>query len=160
MREIETSAINYLRDHNIPHTIFQHAGPIHSLEQAAIERNQRPEQVVRSIVFRISEDQFVMVLIAGPAQVPWKTLRRHLNQSRLTMASSEEVFQVTGCQPGTVNPFALPHPMHILVDQVILDLPEVSFGSCQRGLAILLKPDDLLNALDDFEIIDFANMVN
>ena len=61
----------------MPHRTFQHAGPVESLEQAAQERSQRPEQVIRSIVFRLSEDTFLMVLMPGPGQVPWKALRRY-----------------------------------------------------------------------------------
>jgi Cys-tRNA(Pro) deacylase len=156
MNKVETPAITYLRQRGIPHTVFQHPGPVLSLEQAAQERDQQPEQVVRSLVFRLSEDQFVMVLVAGPGQVPWKALRRHFNQSRLTMATEEEVLQVTGCAPGAVNPFALPRPMHVLVDQAILDLPEVSIGACRRGIAIMIDPAALVAALTDFEIVSFT----
>ncbi len=155
MNEVMTPAIDYLRQHQIPHTVFCHAGPVHSLEQAARERSQHPEQVVRSIVFRISHDEFVMVLMPGPRQVPWKYLRQTLNQSRLTMATEDEVLQATGCVPGTVNPFSLRKPMHILVDRSILSLSEVSFGSCQRGVAILLTPEAMLAALTDYELVDF-----
>lgn len=97
-----------------------------------------------------------MVLMPGPTQVPWKELRRYLGQSRLTMASEEELLQATGYQPGTVTPFGLPHPMRVLVHQGILDQPEVSLGSGQRGLAIMMNPPDILAALDAFEIVDFA----
>ena len=155
MNEIETPAIAYLRQNGITHTVFCHTGPVRSLEQAALERNQHPGQVIRSIVFRLGEGQFIMVLMPGPAQVPWKVLRKHLNQSRLTMASEEEVLQTTGCVPGTVNPFSLTKPMQILVDRSILSLPEVSFGSCRRGVAILLEPEAMLKALKDYELVDF-----
>lgn len=43
---------------NIPHTIFRHAGPVHSLEQAAQERGQQPAQIVRSILFRLAEGDY------------------------------------------------------------------------------------------------------
>jgi Cys-tRNA(Pro)/Cys-tRNA(Cys) deacylase len=112
--------------------------------------------VVRSIVFRLAEDEFVMVLMPGPDQVPWKALRRFLGQSRLTMASEEELLQATGYRPGTVTPFGLPKPMRVLIDQGILSQPEVSLGSGQHGLAILMKPQDILAALDEFEIVDFG----
>ena len=62
----------------VPHRLFRHPGPVQSLEQAAAEREQRPEQVVRSLLFRLAEDKFVMVLIAGPAQVDWRALRHSL----------------------------------------------------------------------------------
>jgi Cys-tRNA(Pro) deacylase len=152
----QTPAIQYLQARGIPFRLFQHTGPVTSLEQAAQERNQQPEQVVRSIVFRLGAGEFVMVLVPGPAQVPWKALRRYLGQSRLTMASEEELLQATGCHPGTVNPFGLPRAMRILVDKGILHLPEVSLGSGQRGLAIIISPSHILTALDMLEIIDFA----
>jgi prolyl-tRNA editing enzyme YbaK/EbsC (Cys-tRNA(Pro) deacylase) len=54
---------------NIPYRLFRHAGPIESLEQAARERGQQPEQVVRSILFRLEKDKYLMLLAAGPAQI-------------------------------------------------------------------------------------------
>ena len=154
--EETTPAVEYLRQRKIPHRLYLHDGPVESLEQAARERGQSPEQVVRSIVFRAGEGDFLMVLVAGPAQVPWKALRRYLNQNRLSMATEEELLTATGCRPGTVSPFGLPRPMRVLVDECILRQSEVSLGSCRRGLAILLTPADLLAALGQFERVDFA----
>jgi Cys-tRNA(Pro)/Cys-tRNA(Cys) deacylase len=155
MSAIKTPAIIYLDQRSIPYHVFQHAGQVTSLEQAAAERQQAPEQVVRSIVFRLAENEFLMVLMSGPAQVPWKSLRRYLGQSRLTSASEEELLQTTGCQPGTVSPFGLLVPMRILIDQSILDQPELSLGSGQRGVAILIQPAELLKSLDSYEIVRF-----
>ena len=149
-------AVQYLRERQVPHRLFKHSGSIQSLEQAALERGQQPEQVVRSIVFRMGENEFLMVLMPGPGQVHWKALRRYLAQSRLSMASEEELLAFTGCRPGTVNPFGLPHPMRILIDQGVLDPPEISLGSGQRGLAILMNPQDMLAALDSAEVVDFS----
>lgn len=156
MTSTDTPAIQYLRERNVPHSVFRHPGPVHSLEQAAEERSQHPEQVVRSIVFRLSEDEFIMVLMPGPGQVPWKALRRYLGQSRMTMATEEELLQSTGYRPGTVNPFGLPQPMRVLIDQGVLNQPEVSLGSGQHGVAIMIKPGDLRTALDQVEIVNFS----
>ena len=54
---------------NIPHRVFKHEKPLQSFEQAAAERQQRPEQIVRSILFQIRPEEFVMVLVAGREQV-------------------------------------------------------------------------------------------
>lgn len=132
---------------NIKHRIFRHSGPVRSLEQAARERGQQPEQVVRSLLFRISADQFVMVLIAGSQQVDWRALRNHLDESRLTTASREEVLRVTGYELGAVAPFGLPQPVPVLVDESVLVRKELSIGSGVRGVTIILKRDDLLRAL-------------
>ena len=47
-----------LTELNIPHLEHVHTTEITSLEQAAAERNQDPSQVVRSIVFRLSDDEY------------------------------------------------------------------------------------------------------
>ena len=137
----------------IPHRVFRHAGPVTSLEQAAGERGQRPGQVVRSILFRVGEDEYRLALVAGPAQISWKALRRHLGQSRLTMATPEEVLEVTGYEIGAVSPFGLRRPLKILVDPGMLAEAEVSIGSGVRGTAVILKSADLLWALGGAEIV-------
>lgn len=144
----------FLTSLGIPHQVFQHTGPIHSLEQAASERSQRPEQVVRSILFRLGEDQFLLALVAGPAQIPWGRLRRLLGQNRLTMANDEEVLRITGYRPGAVSPIGLATPVRILADQRIFAEDEISLGSGVRGTAILLHPRDLLKAVPEIEILD------
>ena len=68
---------------------------------------QSPDQVIRSIVFRLSKGEYAMVLIAGARQVSRQTLPRAVGQSRLTMASEEELLRVTGYAMGAVSPFGL-----------------------------------------------------
>jgi Cys-tRNA(Pro)/Cys-tRNA(Cys) deacylase len=149
-------AARALDQKNIPYRLFRHAGPIHSLEQAAAERNQLPDQIVRSIVFRVAKDNYVMVLIAGNRQVAWSILRKHLGQSRLTMASEAEVLQTTGAERGGISPLGLPQPMRILVDDSIFAHEEISLGSGVRGTTVIMSSADLRRALGDVEIGHFA----
>ena len=140
----------------IPHQVFNHPGPLESLEQAAEERGQLPEQIIRSIVFRIKQDDFVMVLMAGPRQINWRSLRKYLQANRLTMASKEDVFRITGYKLGAVAPFGLPYPMRILVDNSVFKHKIISMGSGVRGTGIILKSDDLIKALGVYEIGNFG----
>src|SRR5512135_189182 len=135
----QTPATQYLDSLGIPYRLFQHAGPVESLEQAATERGQRPEQVVRSILFHLPDGPYVMVLAAGPQQLSWPALRRHLSQHRLSLATPQEVLDVTGYQIGAVSPFgARQGPLPVLIDRRVLDEEEISLGSGQRGLAIVM----------------------
>jgi Cys-tRNA(Pro)/Cys-tRNA(Cys) deacylase len=151
-----TPVTRALTDLGIPHRLFRHSGPVSSLEQAARERGQRPEQVIRSLVFRVAQDEFVMVLVAGAAPVAWPALRRYLGQSRVTTATEDELLRVTGYQVGAVSPFGLPLPMRVLVDESVLAEEEVSIGSGERGATVILRRDDLLRALSDVEIGQFT----
>ena len=151
-----TPASKILTELNIPHLEHVHSSEITSLEQAAAERNQDPSQVVRSIVFPLSEGEYAMVLIAGPTQVSWRALRQHFKQSRLTIASPEEVKQVTGYQIGAVSPFGIPSPLPILVDESVLAQPAVSLGSGVIGTAIIITTNNLIKALGDYEVGKFT----
>lgn len=141
----------------IPHRVFQHAGPVKSLQQAAEERGQLPGQIIRSILFRVSAEEFVMVLMAGPQQIDWKALRQYLGEKRLTMANEAEMLRVTGYPRGAVAPFGLPQPIRILADESIFIHDEISIGSGVRGTTIIMTRADLQQALGEIEIVRFGN---
>lgn len=138
---------------DIPHTVFHHTNPVTSFEQAASERGQRASQIVRSILFRVSEDEFVMALVAGPAQISWKTLRKYLGRSRVSMATEDEVLAVTGYRIGTVGPFGLARSIRILIDASVTREEEISIGSGMRDRAVILKSADLQKALKDSDVL-------
>ena len=137
----------------VPHKIFRHENPVNSFEQAASERGQRASQIVRSILFRIAEDEFIMALVAGPAQISWKTLRKHLGKSRVSMATEDEVLAVTGYRIGAVGPFGLLNQVKVLIDASVMLEEEISIGSGMRNTAIIMKSKDLRHALKESEII-------
>jgi Cys-tRNA(Pro) deacylase len=149
--EVQTPVGRALQARGIPFREFRHPGVVTSLEQAAEERGQRPDQVVRSILFRLAQDDYLMVLVAGPRQVDWKALRRYVGQSRLTMATAEEVQSVTGYEIGAVSPFALPRLIRVLIDESVVQEGEISIGSGVRHTTVILTSADLLRALGDVE---------
>jgi Cys-tRNA(Pro) deacylase len=137
----------------VPHKIFRHENPVRSFEQAASDRGQRPSQIVRSILFRIAEDEFIMALVAGPAQISWKTLRKHIGRSRVSMATEEEVLAVTGYRVGAVGPFGLLNQVKVMIDAGVMLEEEISIGSGMRNTAVILKSADLRHALKDAEVV-------
>ena len=138
---------------NIPHRVFKHENPLQSFEQAAAERQQRPEQIVRSILFQIRPEEFVMVLVAGRDQVDWRKLRQLVGRSRVRMATEEEVLEMTGYRVGTVSPFGLKNQVRVLIDESALREEEVSLGSGVRQMAIIMKSADLRQALRESEVV-------
>jgi len=131
----------------VPHQLHLHPAPVRSLEQAARERGLAPGQIVRSLVFRLEDGSFVMVLVAGPARVSWPRLRRHLHVSRLTTATPAEVLQVTGYAPGTVSPYGVLQALRLLADRSLLAYPTLSLGAGIAQAGVILGRDDLLRTL-------------
>lgn len=139
----------------VPHRLHRHAGPLRSLEQAARERGLAPGQIVRSLLFRTEAGEFVLVLVAGPARVDWRRLRRHLGVTRLTTATADEVRAVTGYAPGAVSPFGLPQPLRVLADRGLLAQAQLSLGAGIPNAGVLLARDDLMRHVQP-ELGDFA----
>ena len=140
----------------IPHRVFLHPGQVSSFEQAASERGQRPEQIVRSILFQVRPGEFVMVLMAGRGQVDWKRLRKLVRRSRIRMATEEEVMEVTGYRVGTVSPFGMRNQVRVLIDASVSKEDEVSIGSGIRNMAIIMKSADLHKALKEAQVISLT----
>jgi Cys-tRNA(Pro)/Cys-tRNA(Cys) deacylase len=151
-----TPVTRCLDEKGIPYRFFKHPGEVHSLEQAALERGQRPEQIIRSILFRLSRGGFVMVLMAGKKQVAWPALRKYLGTSRISMATEAEVLQVTGYPLGAVSPFGTLQIVRVLIDRGILAEEELSIGSGVRFSTVIIQREDLLQALGEIEMGDFA----
>jgi Cys-tRNA(Pro) deacylase len=140
----------------IPHRVFRHERPVTSFEEAASARNQRPEQIVRSILFQVRAGEFVMVLMAGRDQVDWRKLRQLVKRSRVRMATEEEVLEVTGYRIGTVSPFGVKNQVRVLLDASVLREEEISIGSGVRNVAIIMKSVDIHKALGEVEIVELG----
>jgi Cys-tRNA(Pro)/Cys-tRNA(Cys) deacylase len=139
---------------NIPHTIFHHEGSVESYEQAAQQRNQRVGQVVKSILFRVRDGEFALVLVAGPQPISWKILRKILGRSRISTATEEEVLEVTGYKVGTVSPFGVKNQVRVIIEANVLKEEIVSTGSGVRNTAIIIKVEDLKKVLKDAEVFE------
>lgn len=140
----------------IPHRLFRHEKPVSSFEEAASARNQRPEQIVRSILFQVKPGDFVLVLMAGPDQIDWKKLRGIVKRSRVRMATEQEVLEVTGYRVGTVSPFGLKSQPRVLLDSSVLQEEEISIGSGVRNTAIIMQSEDVRKALGNVEIVELG----
>jgi Cys-tRNA(Pro) deacylase len=156
--ENNTPVTRSLDERGIPYRFFRHPGAVHSLEQAARERGQHPEQIIRSIVFRLSRGGFVMVLVAGDRQVSWPALRKHLGTSRISMATEAEVLEVTGYPLGAVSPIGIKQSVRVLVDQCVYLENEISIGSGVRYTTVIMRQEDFQRAIGQVEVGNFASI--
>lgn len=97
-----------------------------------------------------------MVLAAGGGQISWPALRVYLGQSRLTLASEAEVLEVTGYRIGAVSPIGLPVPLRILADESVFRHEEISLGSGEPNVGVILKSADLRRVLETVEVGKFV----
>ncbi len=152
--EFSSPAIEYLRQKHIPFTTIAHPPNLTTLDEIARFRGQKISQIVRSLVFRLSETDFILVLAQAGNNVDWRTLRDTLGVRRITTATPEEVFRITGYRVGSVSPFGLVQKIPVLVSRKILQEEIVSTGSGIPQVALVLLVNDFFRALEDYQFVD------
>lgn len=130
----------------IAHVITEH-GPVKSLEEAAALRGVRPDEMIKAIVIRRAEDDYVFVLVPGGRQISWPKLRSHLGVSRLSMPDADTALAVTGYPRGAITPFGATTAWPVIADATIPGR-RVSIGAGKHGVAALVDADEMIAALD------------
>lgn len=131
----------------VAHRVVQF-GRVASLEEAAEVQGLRPEQVLKSLVVRRAEDDYLLVLVPGGSKIAWPKLRAELGVNRISLPDADEAFEVTGYVRGTITPFGAKRRLPVILDAVVMDQSVVTVGGGQHGVSIHLAPADLVAATD------------
>lgn len=117
--------------------------PIRNLEALLTEQDRDPHSVVRSLLFKTADGDFVLLAVAGGGRADWGKLRQHLDVRKLKMADLSDVEPATGYRVGAVPPIALPESVTVLADSSLNDYDDIIIGSGVLGYALALKQTDL-----------------
>jgi Cys-tRNA(Pro)/Cys-tRNA(Cys) deacylase len=142
---VPNPALAALDSAGIGYRVIRH-GPVHSLADAAKARGVEPADVVKTMVVRRGEGDYVFVLVPGDRTISWPKLRAVLGVSRLSMPDAEVARQVTGYKRGTITPLGSTMAWPVVADQHILGR-DITLGAGEHGLAVAVRADDVLRAL-------------
>lgn len=123
-----------------------HHGPVSSAEEAAQKRGISIDQLAKTLVVRVEEGSYVMVLVPGDRGMDYKKLRAHLGVRRLTMPDPTEALAATGYERGTITPLGA-GDWPVLIDPLLMEHDEISLGAGVGGWAIHLAPKALVSGL-------------
>jgi Cys-tRNA(Pro)/Cys-tRNA(Cys) deacylase len=130
----------------VTHRVIRH-GPVRSLTEAAQARGVAPADVVKTMVVRRGEGDFLFVLVPGDRAISWPKLRRVLGVSRLSMPDAEVARQATGYERGTITPLGSARPWPVVADERMRGR-EITLGAGEHGVALAVNADEVLGALD------------
>jgi Cys-tRNA(Pro)/Cys-tRNA(Cys) deacylase len=104
------------------------------------------EQVFKTLLILTGPDQYAFAVIPGNAELDFKKLARAAGARKTEMVSLKDVQPLTGYIRGGVTVFGAKKDFPVFADETIelFDLISVSAG--QRGVQILLSPQDYLRA--------------
>jgi len=143
----ENPALSDQRLEHVDHEVVRH-GRVGSLAAAAVLRGVEPAAVVKTMVVRKGEGDYLFVLVPGDRVIDWPKLRSHVGERRLSMPDAEEALAATGYARGTITPFGAKHPWPVLADAELGAASRVSIGGGDHGVSISVDASELIAALD------------
>jgi Cys-tRNA(Pro)/Cys-tRNA(Cys) deacylase len=142
---VSTPALEAAQALGLSPRVIRH-GPVRSLAEAARARGVAPADVVKSLVVRRGEDDFVFVLVPGDRAISWPKLRRLLGVSRLSMPDAKVAKKATGYERGTITPFGSARPWPVIADERVLGRT-ITLGAGEHGMALAADAGAIVRAL-------------
>ena len=121
--------------------------PAGSAEESAALQGIPLGALLRTIVVRRGEDDYLFVLVPAGRRFDWPKLRAHLGVSRMSLPDADEAERVTGYVRYTITPFGSTRAWPVIADAAIEAQPVVAIGGGARGVNLHLAPADLVAAL-------------
>jgi Cys-tRNA(Pro) deacylase len=141
-RERVTAALDAA---GLTYRVLEH-GPVSSLAEAAVARGVEPADVIKTLVVRRGEDDYLFVLVPGDRTISWPKLRALLGVSRLSMPDAAAAKAATGYERGTITPFGSLRPWPVVADERMTGRT-VTLGGGEHGVAVLVAADAVVPAL-------------
>jgi len=130
----------------IAHTVTRH-GRVGSLAEAAAARGVQPGDIIKTLVVRRAEDDYLFVLVPGDREISWPKLRALLGVNRLSMPDAAVAKEVTGYERGTITPFGSTRAWPVVADATV-EGRTISLGAGAHGVAFTAAGSDVIRALD------------
>lgn len=130
----------------VDHDVVTH-GPVSSLEEAALARGVTPAAIVKTMVVRLSDDEYVFVLVPGDRVIDWGKLRSELGVNRISLPDEAAAKGVTGYARGTITPFGSTADLRVYADSRLAS-GRISIGGGAKGVSISIDGNVALEILD------------
>jgi Cys-tRNA(Pro) deacylase len=118
-----------------------------SAEESARFQGIETRQLLRTIVVRRGDGDYLFVLVPAGRRFDWPKLRELLGVRRMTLPDAGEARDVTGYERYTITPFGSTTAWPVITDAAIVDEPVVAIGGGGFGINLHLAPADLIAGL-------------
>ena len=152
--DVDTPALIAVRELGVEHRVVRTA-MANSAEESAAMQGIPLGALLRTIVVRRGEDDYLFVLVPAGRRFDWPKLRAHLGVTRLSLPDADEAQRVTGYVRYTITPFGSTRTWPVIADASLAEQPVVAIGGGARGVNLHLAPQDLVRVLDA-EVVDVS----
>jgi Cys-tRNA(Pro) deacylase len=117
-----------------------------SAEESAQLQGIELQQLLRTIVVRRGENDYVFVLVPGGRRIDWAKLRAHLGVRRSSLPDADEAREATGYERGAITPFGATTAWPVIVDASVEPGTTVAIGGGAHGVNLHVRAEDLIAA--------------
>ncbi len=143
----DTPALRALTESGVPHDVVRTARAS-SVEEAAAMRGVPVAALLKTLVVRRGEDDYLFVLVPGDRSIDWGKLRGHLGIRRMTLPDAAEALAVTGYERSTITPFGATTAWPVIADSSIDAAGTISLGGGDHGVSVKMAAVDMIRVLD------------
>ncbi|MEV4349725.1 YbaK/EbsC family protein [Actinoplanes sp. NPDC049596] len=129
----------------VPAELLRH-GPVASVAEAAQAQGVEIQDLVKTLVVRRHDDDYVFVLVPGDRSISWPKLRALLGVNRLSMPDAATALAATGYERGTITPFGSAKPWPVIADERTRGRT-INLGAGERGVGLQVPADEAVAAL-------------
>ncbi len=151
----DTPALRALAGSDLPYRIVR-TERARSAEESAALQGIPVGALLRTIVVRRDEDDYLFVIVPAGRRFDWPKLRQHLGVRRMTLPDADEARAVTGYERYTITPFGSIRAWPAIVDAAAMTHDVVAIGGGGFGVNLHLAPADLVTALAA-EVVDVSD---
>lgn len=106
------------------------------------------EQVFKTLLTRAADGEYLFAVVPGDVELDMKKMAAAAGVRKVEMASLKEVEPLTGYIRGGVTVLAAKKAFRAFADETMELFDVISVSAGQRGLQIVLAPEDYLRATE------------
>lgn len=116
-----------------------------SLEEAAELMGLPTSSVIKTLVVKRHDGEFLFALVPGDRQISWAKLRALVGVNKLQLPHASVALEATGYERGTIVPLGSTTAWPVYADRRIAG--RVALGAGEHGLSALVDADQLIAGL-------------
>lgn len=150
------NSMRFLEAQGIAYETFSYDPTVQDGIGAAQAMGQPPEQVYKTLVIRLKDGEYALVMIASDRTLDLKRMARSIGQKKATMTTKRGAEAATGLQTGGIGALALTHKRWgVYLDEAAKAHEAILVNGGARGVNLKVKVDDLIRVLNA-KVVDVA----
>jgi len=116
-----------------------------SLEEAAALMNLPASSVIKTLVVKRHDGDFLFALVPGDRQISWAKLRAVVGVNKLQLPDASVALEATGYERGTIVPLGSTTAWPVYADSRVAG--RIALGAGEHGVSALAEAGQLLTGL-------------